>query len=162
MVVDTYKDYVVRTGELGDVQAMYNILEPLVCDKTRHKLQYETQKRRLRMNLEFYVSKKDSLVVEKEGEVVGVYIGEDNFIVHIANKYLDVDCMVLLVYTVLCKLHGRLKESVFMPIKHQGAYVFNTKMFNKEGIRQEGDKCYINLYTKDRIEYLYNRRKGIL
>lgn len=162
MVVDTYKDYVVRAGELGDVQEMYEILEPLVCDKTRQKLQYETQKRRLKMTLEFYVSKKDSLVVEKEGEVVGVYIGEDNFIVHIANKHLDVDCMMLLVYNVLCKLHGRLKESVFIPIKHQGAYVFNTKMFNKEGIRQEGDKCYINLYTKDRIEHLYNRRKGIL
>lgn len=162
MIVDTYKDYVCRTGELGDVQEMYDILEPLICDKTRHKFQYQTQQRRLKMELEFYIKNKDSIVVTKGSEVVGVYVGQDNFIIHIANKHLDVDCMVLLFYNVLCKLHGRLKESVFIPIKHQGSYVFNTKLFSKEGIRKEGDKCFINMYTKDKIEYLYNKRKGLI
>lgn len=159
MIIDTYKDYVVRTGTPEDVQAMYDILEPLVCDKTRHKFQYATQQRKLRMTIEYYL-KKQCLVVDKLGEVVGVYLGEDNFIAHIANKYMDVRSMALLMYNTLCKMHGRYAESYFIPLKHEGAYKFSTRFFGEEGIRVEGGIWFINIYTKDKIEHLYTKLKG--
>lgn len=160
MLVDSYQNYTVRTGALEDVEAIYNILEPLVCDKTRHKFQYQTQQRKLRNNIIFYISKKQSLIVLRGEQVVGVYLGEDNFIVHIATKQPDLKTMALLMYNVLCKLHGRLVESKFIPLKHQDAYVFKTNLFGKESIRQEGEICYINTYAKDMIEKLYKKLTG--
>lgn len=159
MVIDTYKDYVVRTGTPEDVQAMYDILEPLVCDKTRHKFQYATQQRKLKMNIEYYL-KKQCLVVEKLGEVVGVYLGEDSFIVHMAYKHTYVKARALLMYNTLCKMHGRFAESCFIPLEHKGAYKFSTRLFGEGGIRVEDGIWYINVYAKDRLEQLYTTLKG--
>lgn len=160
MVIDQYKDYIVRTATLDDVQAMYDILEPLVCDKTRFKFQYQTQQRQLRMRLEFQVQKKQSMVIVKGTEVVAVYVGDSDFVLHIATKYRSRTLYILLGYNVLCRMHGRYVTSGFVPLTHEGAYQFKTDAFGEGTIVMGEEYSYVTVKYKDALEKLYVKLKG--
>lgn len=160
MVIDELGEYVCRTATLEDIEGMYEVLEPLVCDHTRFKYQLANQQRQLKNLLKFHIEKKDSMVVVKNEEIVGAYVGDGNFILYLANKRKDLKAMVLLMYNVLCVIHNKFRNSEFVPLKHEDSYKYRQSMFGKTIIQEENGKSYINSFAKEKIEYLYNRIKN--
>lgn len=157
MIIDSLGEYVCRLGTKADIPEITQILIPLVVSKENTESLKEVEARRVTKNVRYFVNNYDSVVVEKNGEIIGAYVGTENDIVHIGNKYTDIHCMALLMHNVLNCVHNKFKESRFKILNDNYKKLFTVRVFGEDAtaIDKFGDGK-ITLKGKENIEYLYS------
>lgn len=112
MIYDELRGVLCREATIEDLERMYNAVEFYNVDDSMSDSMKRLKKRKLRKELKFGINIGDALVCEKDGELVGVYTGKDNFVAQLVNVG-DIVSAVLLYKVVLCDLHNKFKESTF-------------------------------------------------
>lgn len=161
MILDTIKEYECRDAVESEIDEMYTLLEPLVCDETQHKNIYEMTQRKLAKYLRYAVKTNQCVIVVKNDKIVSVYAGDGDAIAHIGTKGIDLISTTLIMHTVLNRIHNRFKETKFR--------VFNDKQRKAWSVKTLVDDAvviddlgvgYVKVIAKDNIEKLYNAIKG--
>jgi hypothetical protein len=151
--MDELGDLVMTRMEEVDIEEGFKLLEPLVCI-SKFSNEKERQQRRLGKLIKYYVSNWDAYTVKRGDELVGIYLGKGNDILHIASKGNDVKAVVLLMYNVLWQIQEPSEVTKFVPIEgseYQFSSTYTEKVDNFYHIKQE---------YKDKIKNLYKILKG--
>ena len=161
MVLDTLREYECRFATVEDLDAVYNLLEPLVCDENEHQSLYEMNQRKLQKYLRYAVKTDQCIVVTKDDEITSAYAGDRDMIVYLGTKGVDVVSTALIMHTVLNKIHNRFKESHFRTANEKQRKAWNVRALGEDAVEIDMDGVgVVKVSAKDKIEILYNTIKG--
>lgn len=113
MVYETINGYTCRKAGIEDVPAVQEVLTPLVCSTENHESMNEVNVRQMKSLVKYYITNYDSAIVEKEGTITGVYVGEGNTIGYLANLG-DIGSLAVLLKVILIDLHNKFASSTFV------------------------------------------------
>ena len=155
MILDTLRGYECRYAVEAEIEEIYRLLEPLVCDDTQHVNIIDMLKRKLSKYLRYAIKTEQCVIVVKDGAITSAYAGDKDAIVYFGTKGTDLVSTTLLMHNVLNRFHNRFKESVFSVIndKQRNAWSKDTTTINEMGVG------VVTLKAKERIECLYNTLK---
>lgn len=155
MVLDNLRGYECRYAVEGELDEIYRLLEPLICDETQHVNITDMLKRKLSKYLKHAIKTEQCVIVVKDNVITSAYAGDKDAIVYFGTKGTDLVSTTLLMHNVINRLHNRFKESVFCVIndKQRNAWLKDTTVINEMGIG------IVTLKAKERIECLYNALK---
>lgn len=157
MVLDTLNEYICRVATSDDVAAMYDVLVPYVCYKSLGVVADGIIRKQLLDNIKLYVNKYDSVVVEKDGVVVGAYIGQGNYVVHFACNAGKL-ATLLLSHVVFNGMHNKYVDSYFTATPQ--SYIKRTKKSEDKHVRVSKDnKGVVDVRAKLLAETMFNVRK---
>lgn len=155
MVYNTIGKYVCRKGTKEDIEEVKSILAPLVCVGRTPEI-VAAEERKLDKHLRYYNNIGGLVIVEDSNGIVNVCLTEGNFILHVGTKRKDVVAIGLLMYTVLCDIHNRFKESTFKLIDESYRDVFDINAIDEKAVNIDKDGVgTIPISVKDKIGLLY-------
>ena len=161
MVLDTLRDYECRFAIAEDLDAVYKLLEPLVCDENEHKSLYEMNQRKLQKYLKYAVKTNQCIIVTKDNEVTSAYAGDRDTIIYLGTKGTDVVSTTLIMHTVLNKIHNRFAESRFTTTNNKQRKAWNVTALGEDAVEIDPTGMgAVKITAKDKIERLYNSLKG--
>jgi hypothetical protein len=161
MLLDTLKGYECRHATAEELEEMYALLEPLVCDEAEHKNIFEMTQRKLRKYLKYAIKTKQAVIVVKNGVITSAYAGDKSVIVYMGTKGSNIISTTILIHTVLNRLHNRFAESEFQVANEQQRRAWEVTALGEDAVSiDEYGVGQIKLVAKERIERLYNALKG--
>lgn len=163
MVLDTLKEYECKFAANEDLGAIYNLLEPLVCDENGHQSLYEMNQRKLQKYLKYAIKTNQCIIVTKGNQITSAYAGDRDTIVYLGTKGTDVVSTALIMHTVLNRVHNRFTESTFMTVNDKQRKAWNVRALGEDAIEiDQFGIGTVKVEAKDKIELLYNILKGYL
>lgn len=161
MILDTLKGYECKHAVESEIDEIYTLLEPLVCDETQHKNIYEMMQRKLAKYLRYAVKTEQCVIVVKDGEIISAYAGDGDSIAHMGTKGTDLISTALIMHTVLNRIHNRFKETKFMVFNEKQRKAWTVKTLGEDAVTiDQFGVGSIKLIAKENIERLYNAIKG--
>lgn len=160
MILDTLKDCICRYTTEDEIEAVYAVLEPLVCDESDADNVYSMTQRKLRKYLKYAIKTQQCLVVCRDGVVTSVYAGDRDTIMYMGTAGTDVVSTCLIMNTVLNKVHNRFTESKFLTVNEKQRRAWNVSALGDVAVEISSDGIgKVKLIAKERIERLYSALK---
>lgn len=161
MVLDILRGYECRFALAEDLDSIYKLLEPLVCDENEHQTLYEMNQRKLEKYLRYAVKTNQCIIVTKDNEVTSAYAGDRDTIVYLGTKGTDIVSTTLIMHTVLNRVHNRFAESKFVTINDKQRKAWKVKALGEDAVEiDENGVGAVKVNAKEKIEILYNSLKG--
>lgn len=160
MILDTLNSYECRFAKAEDLEEVYSLLEPLVCDENEHKNIFEMNQRKLRKYLRYAIKTEQAIVVSNNGSITGAYAGDKDVVVYMGTKGTDLISTTLLLHNVLNRLHNRFKESTFITVNEKQRKAWNVRALGENAVKIDSFGVgKVQLAAKEKIEMLYNTLK---
>lgn len=160
MEYEVVGEYVARKATISDLEVMYELLAPYMVDENEHKLMNDMYLRKAKSLLRYYIENEDSVVVCKNGKVLGFVTSSKNNVLHLVNSG-DVFSAVILFKVSLCDIQNIQEPSYFKIYTEKQKEVYsNIRTPSGYAVSIEGDKGVVYTDSKIEIQKIYNVLKA--
>lgn len=160
MIYEVVGDYVARKATISDLDKMYELLAPYMVDENEHQLMNDMYLRKAKSLLRYYIENEDSIIINKNDEILGFATSSKNNVLHLVNTG-EIFSMVMLFKVLLCDIQKIHEPSYFQIYTEKQKETYSSiKTPSGYAVDIEGDKGTVYIYSKIEIQKIYNTLKA--